>query len=112
MGSLRCVRSAGFWVWVFHWVLDVEDLAADGAGALSDLGVGGVVQVRVGFGAVFDEEGEPDLVRIVGVLADPFEGEAEGGEGVEVFVEDFAPGGVVLDGVLDEHSELGGHGGW
>lgn len=79
-------------------------MAFDGSGALADLGVGGVVEVGVGFGAVFDEEGEPDLVLVVGVLADPFEGEAGGGEGVEVFVEDFAPSGVVLDGVLDEHS--------
>lgn len=83
------------------------DVASGCAGSLADLGVDGVVEVFVGFGAVFDEEAEPDFARVVGVAADPFELEACGGEGVGVFVEDGSPCVVVFDGVLDEHSEHG-----
>jgi len=36
-------------------VLDVEDFAVDDAGLLADLGVDGVGEVLLGFGAVFDE---------------------------------------------------------
>ena len=93
---------------------EVGDLAGGDGGALADLGVGGVAEVGLGFGSVLDEEAEPDFdlyegSGVVGVAADPFEGEVGGGEGVGVFVEDGSPDGVVLDGVLDEHSE---HGGW